>query len=124
MFSTTYITEYLSKKKGSPVTVSLQGTKFVSNCPNPSHEDKHPSCVGDMGTGAYRCLGCGCSGTIDESELKNEPCCSDCSDCSDCSECCGEGHVTECGDDTKLCPTCAGEREVACPTCKGTGAIN
>jgi hypothetical protein len=56
---------HFEAKKGQPVEVAIQGTKFVANCPNPNHPDKHPSCVGDLGTGHYKCLECGAEGTVE-----------------------------------------------------------
>ena len=57
----------LEARKGSSVEVkipSMTGHSFVCTCPNPDHADHHPSCVGDLETGDYQCLECGCKGQI------------------------------------------------------------
>lgn len=54
-----------SHLKGREVNVVINGQSFLCNCPSPDHEDKNPSCIGDLRTGQYKCLGCGEGGTID-----------------------------------------------------------
>jgi len=61
------IQQHMETLKGSPVQVSIPsmtGHRFLCTCPCPNHEDLHPSCVGDLETGTYKCLGCGKTGTI------------------------------------------------------------
>lgn len=62
------IKKHFEARKGSPVKVSIRdnvhGT-FVATCPNPTHEDKHPSCVGSLETGKYKCLECNTEGTVE-----------------------------------------------------------
>ena len=55
--------------KGGPIELhiplSATAHQFIVTCPNPEHVDHHPSCVGDLLTGKYKCLGCGFSGQLE-----------------------------------------------------------
>lgn len=41
-----------------------QGREYLIPCPNPGHNDQHPSCSVNLETGLYHCLSCGIGGDL------------------------------------------------------------
>jgi hypothetical protein len=58
------IVQELLRRGHKPVSINTQSA--VYRCPFPDHQDQHPSFIVDLGTGKFRCFGCGRKGTVAE----------------------------------------------------------
>ena len=64
----TAVIESFQKMKESPINVRhtiSSRPRIMVTCPSKDHADHNPSCLVDLESGQYKCLGCRTSGTLD-----------------------------------------------------------